>query len=314
MHLSQPVAYRLVVLGVSTAVNALAWGARASFALFFVAILAEFSWGRGPTALGYSLSWLCFVLFAPVAGWLQDRWGARAIVAIGGLTLGAALGLTAHVTSLTAYYLSFGVLAAAGTACILIPSTTIVSRWFVRSRGTAMGVLSAATPAGAVVFYPVNAWLITTLGWRQALLYFAYIIAAATVSLALLYRNPPVNEAKPLSPTGASSDGEIWTLRRALGSIRLWAAFAMTGLGVIGYQIMATHQVAHAVDRGFSQATVVWPLRLRIRMHDGGESLRGVALRPIRSRVDVRRGLDGRDRRDRLSRCAEGGPVIGSCS
>src|SRR2546429_5156916 len=32
----------------------------------------------------------------------------------------------------------------------------------------------------------------------------------------------------------------------------------MTALGVIGYQIMATHQVAHAVDRGFGQATVVW--------------------------------------------------------
>src|SRR5919109_3998295 len=82
----EPAAYRFVVLGVSTVVNALAWGARASFALFFVAILAEFSWGRGPTALGYSLSWLCFVLFAPVAGWLQDRCGARAIVAIGGVT------------------------------------------------------------------------------------------------------------------------------------------------------------------------------------------------------------------------------------
>jgi MFS family permease len=255
----EPAAYRLVVLGVSTIVNALAWGARASFALFFIAILEEFSWGRGPTALGYSLSWLCFVLFAPVAGWLHDRWGARVIVAIGGLILGAALGLTAHAASLTTYYLFFGVVGAAGTACILIPSTTIVSRWFVRSRGAAMGVLSAATPAGAVVFYPVTAWLIATFGWRRALLYFAVMIAVATVSLSLLYRNSPCDEAKPPgSPRGANSTIDIWTLRRALRSMRLWAAFVMTGLGVIGYQIMATHQVAHAVDRGFSQAAVVW--------------------------------------------------------
>jgi MFS family permease len=246
------------VLGVSTVVNALAWGARACFALFFVAILTEFSWGRGPTALGYSLSWLFFVVFGPLAGWLQDRWGARTIVAVGGLTLGLALGVTAHVTSLTTYYLFFGVLSAAGTACILIPSTTIVSRWFVRSRGAAMGVLSAATPAGAVVFYPVNGWLIATLGWRQSLVYFACVIAVATLSLSLLYRNPPPHGVKSLSPMGANSGGEIWTLRRALRSIRLWAAFVMTGLGVVGYQIMATHQVAHAVDRGFAQATVVW--------------------------------------------------------
>jgi MFS family permease len=51
---------------------------------------------------------------------------------------------------------------------------------------------------------------------------------------------------------------EAWTLGRALRSVRLWAAFAMTALGVIGFQIMATHQVAHAVDRGFPQPTVVW--------------------------------------------------------
>ena len=255
---------RWVVLAVSTTVNALAWGARASFALFYVAILAEFSWGRGPTALGYSLSWLCFVVFAPVAGWLHDRWGARAIVAMGGLALGVALALTGQVTSLTEYYLYFGVLGAAGTACILIPSTTIVSRWFARSRGMAMGVLSAATPGGAVVFYPVNAWLIATLGWRGALVGFACIVAVATVSLALLYRNPTTDKGHSASGAaamlagGAGSAGEVWTLRRALRSIRLWAAFAMTALGVIGYQIMATHQVAHAVDRGFGQATVVW--------------------------------------------------------
>jgi MFS family permease len=255
---------RPVVLGVSTTVNALAWGARASFALFYVAMLEEFAWGRGPTALGYSLSWLCFVVFAPLAGWLHDRWGARAIVATGGLILGSALALTGQVASLTEYYLYFGVLGAAGTAWILIPSTTIVSRWFVRSRGTAMGVLSAATPAGAVAFYPVNAWLIATLGWRRALVCFACIIAVATLSLALLYRTPPADTGHSTSGTaamptgGVGSTDEVWTLRRALRSIRLWAAFAMTALGVIGYQIMATHQVAHVVDRGFGQATVVW--------------------------------------------------------
>ena len=254
-----------VVLAVSTTVNALAWGARACFALFFVAMLGAFPWGRGPTALGYSISWLCFVAFAPLAGWLHDRWGARAIVAIGGLALGASLALTGHVTSLPAYYVYFGVLGAAGTACILVPSTTIVSRWFVRSRGTAMGVVSAATPAGAVVFYPLNAWLIAILGWRQALVCFGCIVAVATVSLALFYRNPPADRGLPSDDAAATLTGSdvsatpgAWTLRRALGSIQLWAAFVMTALGVIGYQIMATHQVAHAVDRGFDQSAVVW--------------------------------------------------------
>ena len=263
-RLGEPGSYGWAVVGVSTAVNALTWGARSTFALFYVAILGDFAWGRGPTALGYSLSWLCFILFAPLAGWLYDRWGARSVVAIGGLVLGSALALTGRVTSLTQYYLCFGILSAAGTACILVPSTTIVTRWFIRSRGTAMGVVSAGNPAGAVAFYPVNAWLIATLGWRTALAAFGGIVAAGTVLLALRYRDPPADEERPAGdteitlPPSARSSGEEWTLRRALRSTRLWAAFTMTALGVIGYQIMATHQVAHAVDRGFPQSTVVW--------------------------------------------------------
>jgi MFS family permease len=257
--------YRWIVLAVSTAVNTLAWGARSTFALFYVAMLEEFAWGRGPTALGYSLSWLCFVVFAPVAGGLYDRWGARTVVPIGGLVLGSALALTGQATSLTPYYLCFGVLGAAGTACIIIPSTTIVTRWFLRSRGTAMGVLSTATPGSALVFYPVTAWLIATLGWRTAFVAFGGIVAAATVSAALLYRDPPRSDGlrdagdteatRSRSPRSADQD---WTLRRALVSARLWSAFTMTALGTIGFQIMATHQVAHAVDRGLHHATVVW--------------------------------------------------------
>ncbi|MGH7267637.1 MAG: MFS transporter [Candidatus Rokuibacteriota bacterium] len=252
------------VVGVSTAVNALAWGPRSTFALFYVAMLEEFAWGRGPTALGYSLSWLGFVVFAPLAGWLSDRWGPRTVVMGGGVILGAALGLTGQVTSLAQYYLCFGVLGAAGIAGMLVPSTTIVTRWFERSRGAAMGVLSTGGPGSGVVFYPLIAWLIATLGWRMALVAFGCIVAAATVSLTLRYREPPADEGRSASGTDATCSrdtrvrADVWTLRRALRSFRLWAAFAMTALGVIGFQIMATHQVAHAVDRQVPQPTVVW--------------------------------------------------------
>jgi MFS family permease len=254
---------RWTVVGVSTAVNALAWAPRSTFALFYVAMLEEFAWGRGPTALGYSLSWLGFVVFAPMAGWLSDRWGTRTVVTGGGVILGVALALTGQATSLAQYYLCFGVLGAAGIAGILIPSTTIVTRWFVRSRGTAMGVLSTG-PGSAVAFYPLNAWLIATLGWRMALVAFGGIVAGATVLLALFYREPPANPHRPgarvetVPARDARVTNQAWTLQRALRSGRLWAAFVMTSLGVIGFQIMATHQVAHAVDRGFPQPLVVW--------------------------------------------------------
>src|SRR4029450_7794798 len=66
----EPAGYPWIVVGVSRAVSGVARGVRSTFALFYVAMLTELAWGRGPTALGYSLSWLAFVAFAPVAGWL----------------------------------------------------------------------------------------------------------------------------------------------------------------------------------------------------------------------------------------------------
>jgi MFS family permease len=252
------VSYRWIVLGISTGVSALAWSVRSTFALFYVPMLEELAWGRGATALGYSLSWLGFVVFAPIAGWLHDRWGVRTAVTIGGLALGLALALTGHVASPTQYYLCFGVLGAAGIAGMIIPSTTIVTRWFVRSRGTAMGILSAGNAGSAIVFYPVNAWLIVTLGWRTALIVFGCLVTVATVLLALLYRHPPSPDVHDKGSAGAPAGGEQWTLRSALRSSRLWAAFAMMVLGTIGFQIMATHQVAHVVDRGFAPALAVW--------------------------------------------------------
>jgi MFS family permease len=249
-----------LVVGVSTAVSTLAWSARSTFALFYVAILEELAWGRGPTALGYSLTWLGFVVFGPVAGALSDRWGARTVVVIGGALLGAALASTGGVTSLSQFYLCFGVLGAAGLACIIIPSTTIVTRWFARGRGTAMGVLSTGNPLSTVAFYPVNAWLIATFGWRAAFAAYGGIVAGATIALTCLYRDPPAAAARPATSAGseAGAAGEEWTLRLALRSGRLWAAVTMTALGTIGFQIVATHQVAHAIDRGFEQGTVVW--------------------------------------------------------
>ena len=253
--------YGWVVVGVSATVNSLAWSVRSTFAAFYVALLGEFAWRRGEAALGYSLSWLLLLAFSPLAGWLYDRWGARLLVPAGGLLLGVALALTGRVTTLWQYYVAFGVLAGAGIACIQIPAATIVSRWFVRSRGAAMGVISAGASASVIIFYPVNTYLIVVFGWRTALVIFGLLVAVVTIPLAaVLYREPPEDVDGRRRVTvdrnpGAAGD---WTLGMALRSVPFWAVFAMWGFGVIGYQIVTTHQVAHALGRGFSVVTLGW--------------------------------------------------------
>jgi MFS family permease len=257
------VSYGWTVAGVSAIVNSLAWSVRSTFGLFYVALLGEFDWSRGETALGYSLSWLFLLVFSPVAGWLHDRWGARVTVPIGGLILGAALALTGQITARWQYYLVFGVLAAAGIAGIMMPAAAIVGRWFARSRGAAMGLISAGSSASAILFYPLNTWLIVTFGWREALAVYGLVVVLVCVPLAgLLYRDPPGGgdgRRGDLLPERTSPTPDVeWTLGAALRSHRFWAVFAMWGFGVIGYQILTTHQVAHAMERGFDPVTLGW--------------------------------------------------------
>ena len=245
----------------SATVNSLAWSVRSTFAVFYVALLAEFAWKRGEATLGYSFSWLLLLVFSPLAGWLYDRWGARLVVPSGGLLLGLALALTGRVTTLWHYYLAFGILGGAGISFIQVPAAAIVSRWFLRSRGAAMGIISAGASASAIIFYPMNTYLIVTFGWRTALAIFGLLVAAITIPLAaLLYREPPEHrdESQAVRVDRHAGITADWTLSRALCSTPFWAVFAMWGFGVIGYQIMTTHQVAHALERGFSAVTLGW--------------------------------------------------------
>jgi MFS family permease len=124
-----------------------------------------------------------------------------------------------------------------------------------------MGVISAGASASAIIFYPLNTYLIVAFGWRAALAIFGLLVAVVTIPLAaFLYRDPPANVTRPVLETvdptpPAAAD---WTLGRALRSASFWAAFAMWGFGVIGYQIVTTHQVAHALERGFSAVALGW--------------------------------------------------------
>jgi MFS family permease len=92
--------YGWVITGLSALANTLAWSVRSTFALFYVALLQEFGWGRAETALGYSLSWLLLLLFSPVAGRLNDRFGPQVLVPIGGLLMAAGLALTGRAQAL----------------------------------------------------------------------------------------------------------------------------------------------------------------------------------------------------------------------
>lgn len=284
--------YGWVIVGVSALANALAWSARSTFALYYVALLEEFGWQRGEAAVGYSLSWLLILVFAPLAGRLSDQFGPRVVVPVGGLLLGAGLALTGRAQTLWEYYFYFGVLGAAGIAFMMTPATAIVGAWFTRSRGTAMGIIAAGSSSSAVIFYPLNAWLIAKLGWRRAIASFGLIVVLGICPVAaFLYRRPqeelgavpggekkdgaddPQHPQPPMTEGRAPPDVTLWA---AMQTVPLWATFFMWMLGVTAYQIITTHQMAHVLDKGIDPGTAVWVFGLAGVFTTAGNLLGGV--------------------------------------
>ncbi len=247
------------ILAVACTVNAFAWSTRASFAAVYAAMLQDLGWSRTQAVLGYALSWLALVPCSPLAGWLYDRLGPRVVVPLGGLALALGVAITGRAATPLQYYLSYGGLVGFGIAATLGPSSALLSRWFVRRRGTALGLYAAGSSAGTLLSLPLVAWLVAAYGWRATLAgYGAVLVLVLTLPPALMYRaSPQALGQEPDGPGAAGAPPRVrltserpWTLRAALSTVAFWAAFAMLLLGVVAFQIVTTHQIAFVAGRG----------------------------------------------------------------
>jgi len=107
------------------------FGIRASFSVFYVALLEEFSWSRGETAGIQSMSLMTYTFIAPAVGGLIDRFGPRRIIIPGILVLASGLILCSSIHTIGQFYLIYGVIVATGVTSIAIVSySAILAHWF----------------------------------------------------------------------------------------------------------------------------------------------------------------------------------------
>ena len=256
--------YPWAVLGISFITVAAAFGCRAAFALFFVAVIEEFQWSRGLAAGALTLGSVAWTLSAPVWGHMLDRLGPRVVFPAGAGLMAAGFIVSAMTQSVWQYYLGMGLLVGLGFAALPMTSqATVISNWFVRKRGMAMGLAAAGIGAGIFLVVPVTEWLIVGFGWRNAYLVLAGVMLAAVVPLNLFFqrRRPqdmglqPDFGATTVVVNGGSrqreDDGR--TLAQALRSYRFWALAMGFLLGALPVHLVLVHQVAAMVDAGFSR-------------------------------------------------------------
>ncbi|MCL4535456.1 MAG: MFS transporter [Bacteroidetes bacterium] len=263
--------YGWVVVGVCFLTLAVTYAISHGFSVFYVAILQEFGWTRADTAAAYSLNRIVNGFTSPLGGILVDRWGPRRLIPLGALILAIGLFLTSQLQALWQYYIYYGVIVALGITCTgMIPNTTILTHWFQRWRGTAVGLSFAGVGAGMFLIVPGAQYLISNFGWRLSYIALAGLVLAVQPTLNAVFQRLRPQE-KGLLPDGeATAAGQQprprqrrvvvvdrawaereWTVATALRTHRFWLLFATLVLASIATQTWMVHQVALMVDAGF---------------------------------------------------------------
>ena len=167
-------------------------GFRATPGVLIVPLQEEFGWSRAQISLAVTINLLLFGVTAPFAAALMDRYGMRRVVTLALLLVAGGSAMTIVMTARWQLVLGWGVLVGLGTGSMaLVFAATVANRWFVRSRGLVMGVLTAGGATGQLVFLPVLAWLAQERGWRAAALVVALAALAVIPLVLLLLRDRP---------------------------------------------------------------------------------------------------------------------------
>lgn len=157
---------------VLTAAVGLFWGPPItvfSFSVFLKPLMQDFHAGRAAVSLGYTLHNIAGALSAQLTGWLIDRYGARRVIlpatAVFGLVLLCVKASSANLWQLYFFYVALGLMVnGAGP----IPYGTVISHWFDRRRGLALGLMMLGIGSGAMIIPSLAQRLIATFGWRAA--------------------------------------------------------------------------------------------------------------------------------------------------
>ena len=291
---TRPFRYGWIVLGVAAFVVLLGSGTRAAPGALLLGIEADTGWGAGQVALAGAAGLLLLGLGGPISALLIDRIGVRATTCTALLITAVGMGGTALSRELWQLVLLFGLVSGFGAGLVSSSLGPVVAnRWFVRGRGTVMGLFGASSSAGQLIFFPLLTAISVGFGWRPAALVVAGLLVAALVPAALFLRDRPADVGE--RARGATSDAlpepthaEPGIVRRAVRKPEFWLlAGTFFVCGATSNGVIGTHFIAHAVDHGFTPVAASGALALMGVFNFAGTLLSGW----LTDRVDPRRLL-----------------------
>jgi len=111
----------------------------------------RFGWSVGTIVMGLAAYYMVGAIFAPVSGWLGDRYGARRMMFAGAILYGVSMVLLGFVRELWQFFIVFGFLLSLTQSIAMVPLMASVSGWFRRRLGLGTGILWAAGGLGTAI-------------------------------------------------------------------------------------------------------------------------------------------------------------------
>ncbi len=234
-----------------------------TIAVFIFPLSDELGWSRTLIAGAASLGGVLATLASPVIGWLVDKYGARLVLASSIFILGLSTISLAWATIPAAFYLAYATGRVIFASPIQIGASVVVSRWFIRTRGRANGLLSVSHSIGMVSFPVIASLVIAGSGWRSAWIVLGllvWIIALVPVSLLIVQQPEDVgllpDGDTPYPGTGDGATTAVqepeWTSKQAMRTTALWILAIGIGLLFVMQSGINVHMAAYFRDQGLS--------------------------------------------------------------
>jgi sugar phosphate permease len=265
--------YPILVSGATFITLVCAAGVLSAPTMFVRPFESEYGWSAGQISMAQALQIALFGLTGPFAAAAMERYGVRKTIACALVLLTCASLAVTRVTALWQLLLWAGCVGVGAGSIALTLGATVANRWFLKNRGTVLGIFTAGNATGQLVFLPMFGALIEHQGWRICAYILSVLMFVLIAFFCLVMRERPVDVGIP--PWGGKTIEPAPSHKRnpiseALGALQdasrsrtfwlLAGSFFICGASTNG--LIGAHLVPACGDRGIAETKAAGLLAL----------------------------------------------------